>query len=218
MARPNPMPLLAEVAAPVPLAHAFTYAVPAALAGAIRPGARVICPFGPRRLVGVVLDVSEREAPPGITLKPIAALIDAEPVLPAELLAFLRELAAYYFAPVGEVLRLALPAIEREQARALAAQGELVPTEAARQVGAKKIAYAEPTDAIEAPGTLRGQAAAILALLRASGEQPVARLEDRFGNARVAVKKLAIKKSAAKKAAPSKAKKTAAKSDPTKTS
>src|SRR5450755_2694633 len=99
------MPLLAEVAAPVPLAHAFTYTVPAAFAAVLRPGARVLCPFGPRRVVGVVLEVSEREPPPGITLKPIAAIIDPEPVLPAELLAFLRELAAYYFAPIGEVLR-----------------------------------------------------------------------------------------------------------------
>jgi primosomal protein N' (replication factor Y) len=185
------MPLLAEVAAPVPLAHAFTYAVPPALAGALRPGARVVCPFGTRRLVGVVLAVADREPPPGIALKPIAALIDPEPILPAELLAFLRELAAYYFAPVGEVLRLALPAIEREQVRALAAQGELVPVAAARQVGGRKIAYAEPTDAIEEPGTLRGQAAAILALLRANGGLPVARLADRFGNARSAVNRLA---------------------------
>src|SRR5262249_32400276 len=122
------MPLLAEVAAPVPLAHAFTYAVPPALAAGLRPGARVVCELGTRRLVGVVLDVAERVPPPGLrTLKPIAALIDPEPVLPAELLAFLRELAGYYFAPVGEVLRLALPAMEREQVRALARQGELVP-------------------------------------------------------------------------------------------
>jgi primosomal protein N' (replication factor Y) len=184
------MPLLAEVAAPVPLAHAFTYSVPPALAGQVRRGARVVCEFGRRRVVAVVLDVAEREAPPGIRLKPLTALIDPEPVLPEELLVFLRELSHYYFAPIGEVLRLALPAMEREQVKALAAQGELLGTAAARQVGAKKIAYAHATDALEAPGTLRGQAAGILALLRASGELQVARLQDRFGNARPAVAKL----------------------------
>ena len=188
------MPLLAEVAAPVPLAHAFTYAVPPALAGLLRPGARVVCEFGKRRVVAVVLDVAEREPPPGVTLKPIAAIVDAEPVLPAELLAFLRELGAYYFAPIGEVLRLALPALEREQVRALAAQGELglgqASRETRRQVGGRKVTYARPTDALEAPGTLRGHAAAILALLRAGGELPVARIEDRFGGARAAVKRL----------------------------
>ncbi|MFT3775059.1 MAG: primosomal protein N' [Minicystis sp.] len=182
------MPLLAEVAAPVPLAHAFSYAVPPAFATTLRSGARVVCEFGKRRVVGVVLDVADRAPPPGVkNLKPISALIDPEPVLPAELLAFLRELGSYYFAPIGEVLRLALPAMEREQVRAI---GELSAGQASRQVGGRKVAYARPTDAIEAPGTLRGQAGAILALLRAGGEQPVARIQERFGNARPAIKKL----------------------------
>jgi primosomal protein N' (replication factor Y) len=184
------MPLLADVAVPVPLSHAFTYTVPAALAGSVRPGARVVCELRGRRLVGVVLSVAEREPPVGWgKLKPLAALVDAEPVLPAELLSFLVALGDYYFAPIGEVLRLALPALEREQVRELSAQGEL--GAASKQVGGRKVAYARATDALEAPGTLRGQAASLLAVLRASGDLPVARLEDRFGNARAAVKRLA---------------------------
>jgi primosomal protein N' (replication factor Y) (superfamily II helicase) len=181
------MPLLADVAVPVPLSRAFTYAVPPELAAAIKPGARVVCELGKRRLVGVVLGVADRSLP-GVKLKPIAAVVDPEPILPAELLAFLVQLGGYYFAPIGEVLRLALPAMERDQVRALGAQGELQGD--VRQVGGRKIAYARPTDAIEPAGSLRGQAAAVLALLRANGDQPVARLEERFGNARAAVKKL----------------------------
>ncbi|WP_437315170.1 replication restart helicase PriA [Sorangium sp. So ce385] len=189
------MPLLADVAVPVPLSQAFTYEVPAALAGEVRPGARVLCEFHRRKLLGVVLAVSERSAAIDPSkIKPLAALVDARPALPAELLSFLQELAAYYFAPIGEVLRLALPAIEREQVRALKAQGELdgmLDLGRAKQVGGRKVAYATATDAVEEPGTLRGQAAAVLALLRANGEQPVARLEERYGNARSALKKLA---------------------------
>ncbi|WP_437658612.1 replication restart helicase PriA [Sorangium sp. So ce1182] len=189
------MPLLADVAVPVPLSQAFTYEVPAALAGEVRPGARVLCEFHRRKLLGVVLSVSERTtAIDPSKIKPLAALVDARPALPAELLSFLQELAAYYFAPIGEVLRLALPALEREQVRALKAQGELdgvLDLGRAKQVGGRKVAYARATDAVEEPGTLRGQAAALLALLRANGEQPVARLEERFGNARSALKKLA---------------------------
>ena len=183
------MPLLADVAVPVPLSHAFTYAVPAALAASVRPGARVICQFGTRKLVGVVLRAGERELPEGLAeARPIVAVVDPEPVLPAELLGFLVALGEYYFAPIGEVLRLALPALEREQARAI--QVEIGAGAATRQVGGRKLAYARPTDAVEAPGSLRGQAAAVLALLRANGEASVSRLEDRFGNARAAVKKL----------------------------
>ncbi len=184
------MPLLADVAVPIPLAHALTYSVPAALAASVRPGARVVCELGRRRVVGVVLRVGEREPPPGVTVKPVAALVDADPVLPLELLGFLQDLGAYYLAPIGEVLRLALPALLREQVRALAAQGELAIGATSKQVGGRKVAYARPTDALEAPGTLRGQQAILLALLRASGEQPVARLEDRFSSARMIVKKL----------------------------
>jgi primosomal protein N' (replication factor Y) (superfamily II helicase) len=189
------MPLLADVAVPVPLSQAFTYEVPAAFAAELRPGARVLCDFHRRKLLGVVLSVSERGAAiDPAKIKPLVALVDAEPVLPAELLSFLQELAGYYFAPIGEVLRLALPALERDQVRALKTQGELdgvLDLARAKQVGGRKVAYAQPTDAVEEPGTLRGQAAAVLSLLRAGGEQPVARLEERFGNARRVLKRLA---------------------------
>jgi primosomal protein N' (replication factor Y) len=135
------MPLLADIAVPVPLSHAFTYGVPEAMRASLRPGSRVVCELGKRKLVGVVLAISERPLPPGIKrLKLIAALVDAEPVLPAELLGFLGQLAHYYFAPIGEVLRLALPAMEREQARALKAQAELEDPQ--RLVGRSKVAYA----------------------------------------------------------------------------
>jgi primosomal protein N' (replication factor Y) (superfamily II helicase) len=186
------MPLMCEVAVPVPLARAFSYEVPVALAEQVRPGTRVLCEFGRKKVLGVVLATSEGAAPEGVRLKPIVRVVDAEPVLPAELLVFLKELAAYYFAPIGEVLRLALPAMERESVREMQAQGELVGTLGrVKQVGGKRIAFARATDVIEEPGKLRGQTAAVLSLLRANGEAPVARLEEQFGNARNAVKKLA---------------------------
>lgn len=184
------MPLLADVAVPVPLAQAFTYAVPSSLADVLRPGARVVCEFGRRHVLGVVLAISEREPPAGTQVKAIHAVVDAEPILPRELLLFLQELSAYYFAPIGEVLRIALPAMEREQVKAMSAQGELPAMSRVRQVGGKRILYARPTDAIEEPGKLRGQAALVLASLRANGEQPVAHLAKQFSTARAAIKKL----------------------------
>ena len=84
------------------------------MGGALRPGARVLCEFGRRKVLGIVLDV-EVEAPDidASKIKSISALVDPEPALSEELLRFLRELSSYYFAPIGEVLRLALPALER---------------------------------------------------------------------------------------------------------
>src|SRR4051812_10522830 len=120
------MPLLADVAVPIPLARAFTYEVPEKLRGRVGAGARVVCELGRRRVLGVVLRVEERAAPEGAKMKPIATLVDEAPIVPAELLHFLEELGSYYLAPIGEVLRLALPALERERVRELEAQGDLL--------------------------------------------------------------------------------------------
>jgi primosomal protein N' (replication factor Y) len=186
--------LYAHVGIPVPLGQSFTYRVTDALAGRLRPGARVVCEFGRRKVLGIVLGTTaEAPALDPDKLKPIAALVDAEPALPDELLSFVRELAAYYFAPIGEVLRLALPALEREQRRALEAQGTLLPGELGartRQVGGRVTIFARATDQIEKPGTIRGQAAAVLALLRATGEQSLQQLKTRHKNARAALTKL----------------------------
>jgi primosomal protein N' (replication factor Y) len=179
--------LLADVALPVPLARAFTYALPAALASRARAGSRVVCPFGTRRMVGVVLAVRDDEPPP--KLRALASVVDDEPTVPEDLLAFLRDLASYYLAPIGEVVRLALPPIERETAREVDEPSLF--GAAPRGLAELRVQWVRATDALEQPGALRGQAAAVLAHLRAVGAEPIARLTQRWRNARVAVKKLA---------------------------
>ena len=178
--------LLADVALPVPLPRTFTYAVPGELAARVLPGSRVVCSFGARRLIGVVLGVREGEPPP--RTKAIARVVDPEPAIPEDLLAFLRDLAGYYLAPIGEVVRLALPPVERSTARELS---EPTLFSDATGVGARSVQWVVPTSRVETAGTLHGQAAAVLAHLRATGTEPIARLERRWGNARSAVKKLA---------------------------
>ena len=181
-----PTVLLADVALPVPLPRTFTYAVPGELAARVLPGSRVVCSFGARRLIGVVLGVREGEPPP--RTKAIARVVDPEPAIPEDLLAFLRDLAGYYLAPIGEVVRLALPPVERSTARELS---EPTLFSDATGVGARSVQWVVPTSRVETAGTLHGQAAAVLAHLRATGTEPIARLERRWGNARSAVKKLA---------------------------
>jgi primosomal protein N' (replication factor Y) len=178
--------LLADVALPVPVARPFTYLVPDAIAARALPGARVVCPFGGRRLVGVVLDVREGEARAGT--KALSGAVDGVPSLPADLLAFLRDLAAYYFAPIGEVVRLALPPVERETARELE---EPTLFSENRGLAARRVKWAVPTDVTsEEESRLRGQAAAVLAHLRAVGAEPLGKLEERWGNARAAIRRL----------------------------
>jgi primosomal protein N' (replication factor Y) len=190
--------LLARVALPVPLGQAFTYSVGAELEAGVRRGARVLCELGRRRAVGVVLDVSERAADvPEDKLKPILAVVDAEPALPEELLGFLQELARYYVAPIGDVMELALPAVERSAAaplyepatgRTASLFGDDEKAPPARVVGKLvQVVSAVPGASGEAP---RGQAREILAHLRDAGAKELRELEERWPSARGAVAKL----------------------------
>src|SRR5258708_13551231 len=158
--------LLADVALPVPIARAFTYAVPDAFRGRSLPGARVVCSFGGRRVLGVVLAVREGAPPKGG--KPLAGLLDEEPAVPAELLAFLGDLASYYLAPIGEVMRLALPPADRETMSELATPSLF---DDPGGVGRRIVRWVSSTDKVET-SPLRGQQAAILAHLRAAGAEP----------------------------------------------
>ncbi|HVR21515.1 MAG TPA: primosomal protein N', partial [Polyangiaceae bacterium] len=189
--------LLARVALPVPLGQAFTYSVDAALGDSVRRGARVLCELGKRRAVGVVLDVSERpsDVPEG-KLKSILAVVDAEPALSEELLGFLQELARYYVAPIGDVMELALPAIERSAAAPLLepAPGRTAslfgdaPAPSARVVG--KLVQVVGAISGATGDVPRGQAQEILEQLRADGPRELRTLTERWPNARAAVAKL----------------------------
>ncbi|MCB1037906.1 MAG: DEAD/DEAH box helicase family protein, partial [Acidobacteria bacterium] len=74
----------------------------------LRPGVRVRVTVGRRRLTGVVVDLPA-SAPEGVRLKELEALVDAEPLLPPDLLELARFASDYYLAPLGEVLRAILP-------------------------------------------------------------------------------------------------------------
>ena len=96
-----------DVSLPVPLDQPFTYELPETLRHRVKPGCRVLVPFGSRRLTGVVLRCHDDT--PAVTTREVFRLIDAEPVLDAGLLALGNWIGGYYCAPLGEVLRGMLP-------------------------------------------------------------------------------------------------------------
>jgi len=96
-----------DVSLPVPLDQAFTYRLPETLEARVQPGARLLVPFGPRKLTGMVVALHPN-APEG-PVKEALRLIDEEPVLDAGLLWLGRWIAQYYCAPLGEVLRSMTP-------------------------------------------------------------------------------------------------------------
>lgn len=98
--------MLVEVALPVPIPHTFTYRSAAPIAS----GTRVHVHFGGRRLTGWVLGPASenRELK---QLRDIDAVLENEPSAPPDLLELCRWIADYYLAPLGLVLRTALPVV-----------------------------------------------------------------------------------------------------------
>lgn len=105
---------LVAVAVPAPLYNAFDYRVGDELT--IHPGMRLRVPFGARQVTGIALEEprpAPREAAASRKYKAVAEVLDAEPLLPEELLELCRFAAGYYQHPLGEVLATALPSALR---------------------------------------------------------------------------------------------------------
>ena len=107
-------PQYAQVAVPLHLNQTFTYRLPPAMQLDARVGSRVLVPFGAKPITGYIVgllktldpkeDLTESEVKNALTL------LDAEPLLTAEVLEITRWVANYYAAPWGEVLKASLPA------------------------------------------------------------------------------------------------------------
>ena len=187
---------LADVALPIPLPRALTYLVPDKLAASATPGRRVLCTLGARRIVGVVVGVREGERPE--KAKPLLSVLEGIS-LPDDLVGFLGRLASYYLAPIGEVVKLALPPADKESALIVE---ELTLFSNAKGLSARKVQWVVPTEldgvspadagARSTPGetSIKAAAARVLAYVRAHGALPLSRLEQQFGGARATVKKL----------------------------
>jgi len=101
---------LVEVAVALPLPGTYHYRLPPEFEGSLRPGQRVLVPFGPRRITGYVLGFPHASPVDEAKLRPVADVLDPEPLLGEELLGLVRQAWTYYAAAPGEMLRAALPA------------------------------------------------------------------------------------------------------------
>jgi primosomal protein N' (replication factor Y) len=122
--------LYCDVALPVPLDQAFTYELGPLVA---EVGARVMVPFGGQRLVGIVVGL--HDAKPEVETKRVERVLDEVGLLSDELMELGRWVAAYYCAPLGEVLRGMMPLtaeVKRQWVYRIAEQGRRVMYEAAK--------------------------------------------------------------------------------------
>jgi primosomal protein N' (replication factor Y) len=155
--------MYAEVALPLPLPHTFTYAVPEGMREAAVPGARVLVPFARRERIGWI----DRVSPDGggaEKILPLHAVLDDAPSATPGILRLSRWIADYYVAPLGQVLRTALPAALCDSSTDYVALED----------GGAAEAYAESASALERR--------VVEWLREKEGPQPVARLRRECGD------------------------------------
>ena len=101
-----------EVALPLPLPQTFTYAISGTPPP---PGTRVLVPFRREERIGWVVGPGTGE---GITrIRSVLTILEEVPSVPPEILALSRWMADYYLAPLGMVLRGALPSVLTDYSR-----------------------------------------------------------------------------------------------------
>lgn len=108
---PQGLSEFAEIAIPLGVHETFTYAIPSEMRDEVRLGSRVEVPFGAKLTTGFVTGFLD-EAPADVKkMRAIRAVLDEEePALLPEIIELCRWAASYYLAPIGEMLRIALPA------------------------------------------------------------------------------------------------------------
>ncbi len=151
----------AEIVFPVSLKQVFTYGIPEALKGLVRPGMRCSVSFGRRQAVGLVTAVSSQAPAYAKSIKPIDSLLDTEPSLTPDLLELGRWISDYYYCSLGEALFTILPAGYRKNPKAfleLTDEGKRSPEKVEKvlaRVGALRGVNVESLKAGKVPLTAR---------------------------------------------------------------
>ena len=187
---------LVEVAVALPVYGTFTYRDPRPGAR-LAPGTQVVVPFGGRTTTGFVLGPAPPVAGSDGELggraagsarpRDIEAVVGDGPLYDEEVLALCRWAAEYYLAPIGELLRAALPQGERADAVRLVRLTEAGARAAAgegRGERAEQLALAgegAPAPAVHP---------ALAALAAAGGALPMRVLAKRLGAGRLQLTKL----------------------------
>lgn len=86
----------------------FTYGVPQGMA--LSPGVRVLVPFGPRSIEGIVLELKNEAGIEEHRVRPVIRPLDDYPAILPDLVALAKEMAIKAHCPLAATLRLMLPA------------------------------------------------------------------------------------------------------------
>ena len=98
-----------EVILPIPLDQKFTYFVSKQEFDFIKPGMRIIVPFGKTKFLTAIAYSVHQEFEGSFELKSIHQIIDNSPVVNEDQIKFWDWISKYYMCPIGDVLKAALP-------------------------------------------------------------------------------------------------------------
>ena len=106
--------LVFRVAIPVPLNRIFDYLAPKNFdPDKVKPGIRLLVPFGKRQKTAVLLEVSNHSELDASLLKAVYKILDDEPMLSETEMDLLNWASRYYHYPLGEVFSAAFPVLLR---------------------------------------------------------------------------------------------------------
>ncbi|MDX1278903.1 primosomal protein N' [Oceanihabitans sediminis] len=98
-----------DVILPLPLQKLFTYSITEAEASFLRVGMRVAVPFGKSKIYTGLVHRIHTSKPLVYEAKDIHQILDEEPIINAQQLAFWEWISSYYMCTLGDVMRAALP-------------------------------------------------------------------------------------------------------------
>ncbi len=99
-----------DIILPLPLAGTFTYRIPDDLHAHVKPGVRVIVPFGKKKMhTGVVYMVHTLQPKVDYEVKDVLCVLDEKPSVTNIQLKLWEWIADYYMCSIGEVYKVALP-------------------------------------------------------------------------------------------------------------
>lgn len=109
--------MFAEVILPLPLHDRYTYLIPDHLADRVKPGVRVLVPFGRRKIYSALVTAITPQSPGDFEIRQIETVLDEEPVIHPVNIELWKWMADYYMSAQGEVMNTALPAALKPEGR-----------------------------------------------------------------------------------------------------
>ncbi len=98
-----------DVIIPLPIKSTFTYSINKDEFNFIKPGFRVMVPFGKSKFITGIVIQKHNEVPISYEPKEIEFIIDKEPCVTQSQLIFFKWISEYYMTPIGQVIKVALP-------------------------------------------------------------------------------------------------------------